>query len=196
VLSVYLQAVFELDLADEVETVATIAKAFEPLPSGVAVQWSKFLLAMNRRSMATQALRALLASFNEDGDVNFTANQYADAAEVLALQLLLPYEGIEVARQFVTGDTVMGDAAKLVRDAKMQLLVLLTRLIVFRVDVAAFAPSDPSGSLGCPGSGQGCSAADGVSTEPAQRCCGRRAADAQCVFAGCKWLHRTAAPGD
>uniref|UniRef100_H3H7B7 Uncharacterized protein n=1 Tax=Phytophthora ramorum TaxID=164328 RepID=H3H7B7_PHYRM len=86
VLSVYLQAVFELDLDDEVETAATIARAFAPLPSEIAIQWGKFLVAMNRRPMAAQALRGLLGSFAVDGGDPFSPEQYAKAAEVLALQ--------------------------------------------------------------------------------------------------------------
>ncbi|KAG6599725.1 uncharacterized protein IUM83_13259 [Phytophthora cinnamomi] len=113
VLSVYLQAVFELDLDDEVETAATIVGALAPLPSGIAIQWSKFLVAMNRRPMATQALRDLLGSFAVGGGENFSTEQYAAAAEVLVLQLLLPDEGIEAAREFVTGDSVLDDGVKL-----------------------------------------------------------------------------------
>ncbi|KAL4111527.1 hypothetical protein PRIC1_003205 [Phytophthora ramorum] len=113
VLSVYLQAVFELDLDDEVETAATIARAFAPLPNEIAIQWGKFLVAMNRRPMAAQALRGLLGSFAVDGGDPFSPEQYAKAAEVLALQVLLPDEGIEATRQFVTGDTVLDDAVKL-----------------------------------------------------------------------------------
>ncbi|ETK84980.1 hypothetical protein F441_10279 [Phytophthora nicotianae CJ01A1] len=120
VLSVYLQAVFELDLDDEVETATTIVKAFAPLPSTVAIQWSIFLLAMNRRPMATQELRELLASYTEDGTMGFNAQQYAKAAEVLALQLLLPDEGIETARGFVTGDHVLDDSTKLQLLRKIQ----------------------------------------------------------------------------
>ncbi|KAJ8574790.1 hypothetical protein ON010_g4427 [Phytophthora cinnamomi] len=114
VLSVYLQAVFELDLDDEVETAATIVGALAPLPSGIAIQWSKFLVAMNRRPMATQALRDLLGSIAVGGGENFSTEQYAAAAEVLVLQLLLPDEGIEAAREFVTGDSVLDDGVKLV----------------------------------------------------------------------------------
>lgn len=117
-LSVYLQAVFELDLDDEVVTAATIAKVFAPLPGGVATQWSNFLVAMNRRPMAKQALRDLLESFALDGGVDFSAEQYAKAAELLALQLLLPDEGIEAARQFVTRDSVLDDGTKLVREVE------------------------------------------------------------------------------
>ncbi|KAE8984458.1 hypothetical protein PF005_g23107 [Phytophthora fragariae] len=113
VLSVYLQAVFELDLDDEVESATTIAQAFAPLPSGIAIQWSKFLVAMNRRPMATQVLRDLLESYAVDAGGDFTSERYATAVEVLVLQLLLPDEGIEVARQFVTGDSVLDDGAKL-----------------------------------------------------------------------------------
>ncbi|GMF31429.1 unnamed protein product [Phytophthora fragariaefolia] len=106
----YREAVFELDLDDEVETAATIARAFPPLSSGIAIQWSKFLMAMNRRPVATQALRDLLESYAVE---SFDVEQYAAAAEVLAVQLLLPDEGIETARQFVTGDSVLDDEAKL-----------------------------------------------------------------------------------
>ncbi|EGZ13811.1 hypothetical protein PHYSODRAFT_562325 [Phytophthora sojae] len=127
VLSVYLQAVFELDLDDEVETAATIARAFAPLPSGIAIQWSKFLVAMNRRSMATQALRDLLECYAVDGGVTFTTEQYTAAAEVLALQLLLPDEGIEAARQFVTGDSVLDDGAKLQLLRRLQAAHLATQ---------------------------------------------------------------------
>ncbi|KAG4051811.1 hypothetical protein PC123_g13014 [Phytophthora cactorum] len=113
VLSVYLQAVFELDLDDEVETALAIVETFAPLPSDVATQWSNFLVAMNRRPMATQALRELLASYTEDGEVDFSAGQYTKATEVLVLQLLLPDEGIEAARSFVTADLVLDDTTKL-----------------------------------------------------------------------------------
>ncbi|POM66218.1 Hypothetical protein PHPALM_17957 [Phytophthora palmivora] len=113
VLSVYLQAVFELDLDDEVEMAATIAKAFAPLPSGIAIQWSNFLVAMNCRQMATEALREFLEFYSVDGGVDVNTEQYAKATEVLALQLLLPDEGIDAARKFVTGDKVLDDGLKL-----------------------------------------------------------------------------------
>ncbi|KAG6959396.1 hypothetical protein JG687_00008808 [Phytophthora cactorum] len=63
--------------------------------------------------MATQALRELLASYTEDGEVDFSAGQYTKATEVLVLQLLLPDEGIEAARSFVTADLVLDDTTKL-----------------------------------------------------------------------------------
>ncbi|KAI9984486.1 hypothetical protein PInf_005839 [Phytophthora infestans] len=119
-LSVYLQTVFELDLDDEVDTASTIVQAFAPLPSGIALQWTNFLLAMNRRPMATQALREVLASYTKDGAFNFSSEQYSKAAEVLALQLLLPDEGVETARRFVTADGVLDDSAKLQLLRKIQ----------------------------------------------------------------------------
>ncbi|GMF34181.1 unnamed protein product [Phytophthora lilii] len=70
--------------------------------------------------MATHALRDLLETFSRDGGVGPSVEQYAQAAEVLALQLLLPDEGIEAARQFVTGDGVLDDGTKLVCDRKEQ----------------------------------------------------------------------------
>ncbi|KAL3661831.1 hypothetical protein V7S43_013125 [Phytophthora oleae] len=117
VLSVYLQAVFELDLDDEVETAMTIIQAFTPLPSGVAIQWSNFLVAMNRRPMATQALKELLSSYGEN---SYSVEQYVKAAEVFALQLLLVDEGIDAVRKFVTTDPVLDDAAKLLLLQKIQ----------------------------------------------------------------------------
>jgi hypothetical protein len=38
-LSVYLQAIFELDADAEVETATAVVDAFAPLPMDVAVQW-------------------------------------------------------------------------------------------------------------------------------------------------------------
>ncbi|RLN53251.1 hypothetical protein BBJ29_004449 [Phytophthora kernoviae] len=113
VLSVYLQAVFELELDDEVQTAETITRAFSPLPCGVAIQWSKFLMAMNRRPLAQQTLKELLTSYTLGGEEKFSAEQYAQAAQVLALQLLLQDEGIDAARQFVTTDKTLDDNAKL-----------------------------------------------------------------------------------
>ena len=90
-------------------------KSFNPIPSEFAIQWSRFLLSMNHRSMAVQALHDLLESYDVDGNVNVSAKQIGEATEVMALQLLLPDEGIETARQFVKGSTLLDDAAKLVR---------------------------------------------------------------------------------
>ncbi|RLN89146.1 hypothetical protein BBJ28_00024537 [Nothophytophthora sp. Chile5] len=108
------QSVFELELYGEVETAAAIADAFAPLPCGIAIQWSKFLMAMKHRPLAQEALRALLASYQPDKSVGcFNTEQYANALELLALQLLLPDEGIEAARHFVTSDGVLDDPTKL-----------------------------------------------------------------------------------
>ncbi|KAG1699042.1 hypothetical protein DVH05_014414 [Phytophthora capsici] len=124
VLSVYLQAVFELDLDDEIETAMTIIQTFTPLPSGVAIQWSNFLVAMNRRSMATQALKELLSSY---GEKSYSVEHYAKAAELLVLQLLLVDEGIDAARKFVTADPVLDDAAKLLLLQKIQAAHLVAK---------------------------------------------------------------------
>ncbi|CAI5734639.1 unnamed protein product [Peronospora destructor] len=113
VLSVYLQTIFELNLDDEVETVVTIANGCTPLPSGIATQYCNFLMAMNRRLMAKQALQDLLQSFTVNGRMDFSTEQYTKAVETMALQLLLSDEGIEAAQQFVAEDKVLDDEVKL-----------------------------------------------------------------------------------
>ncbi|KAK1943816.1 hypothetical protein P3T76_005212 [Phytophthora citrophthora] len=145
VLSVYLQAVFELDLDDEVETAMTIIQAFKPLPSGVAIQWSNFLVAMNRRPMATQALKELLSSY---GEKSYSAEQYAKAAEMLALQLLLVDEGIDAARRSVTADSVLDDAAKLLLLQKIQAAHLAAKEASKTVEHASVDPVASNWSRG------------------------------------------------
>ncbi|CAI5706379.1 unnamed protein product [Peronospora effusa] len=113
VLSVYLQIIFELNLDDEVETVVAIANMFTPLPSDIATQYCKFLIAMNRRLLAKEVLQDLLESFSVNGGMDISTEQYMKAAETMALHLLLPEEGIQAAQQFVAEDKMLDDEVKL-----------------------------------------------------------------------------------
>lgn len=114
VLSVYLQSIFELDLDHEVETAIIIIKAFSPLPSDLVLPWSRLLVAMKRRSLATQYLQNLLVSDTLDKAVDWTPEESTKAAEILVVHLLLPDEGIEAARTFVTENRVLKESTKLV----------------------------------------------------------------------------------
>ncbi|CAH0481582.1 unnamed protein product [Peronospora belbahrii] len=127
VLSVYLQAVFELALDDEVETAMIMAKAFSPLPSHIAIHYCNFLIAMNRRLMAKQVLQDLLESLTRNRDVNSSVKQYVKAVEIMALQVMLPHEGIEAAQQFVTSDNVLNDEVKLQLLCQIQTMHLATQ---------------------------------------------------------------------
>ena len=118
VLCVYLQVVFELALDDEVETASSVVQHFAPLTSTVSIQWIHFLLAMNRRLMAKQTLRDLLTSLAMDKRMSFRTDEYNRAAETMVLQLLLPDEGIDAARQFVMENTELDDSTKAVRTWK------------------------------------------------------------------------------
>ncbi|CAH0485997.1 unnamed protein product [Peronospora farinosa] len=113
VLSVYLQIIFELNLDDEVETVVAIANMFTPLPSGIATQYCKFLIAMNRRLLAKEVLQDLLESFTVNGGMDISTEQYMKVAETMALHLLLPEEGIQAAQLFVAEDKMLDDEVKL-----------------------------------------------------------------------------------
>ncbi|KAK1943825.1 hypothetical protein P3T76_005221 [Phytophthora citrophthora] len=77
---------------------------------------SGFLVAMNHRPMATQTLKELLTSYVNK---SYSAEQYAKAAEVLALQLLLVDEGIDAARKIVSADPVLEDVVKLIQAAHL-----------------------------------------------------------------------------
>ncbi|CEG50440.1 uncharacterized protein PHALS_00585 [Plasmopara halstedii] len=113
VLSVYLQAVFELDLDDEVETATAIVKALSPLPDDFVIKWSSFLVAMNRRMMARQCLENLLISQAVDGATTLNVKHYIKAVEILVLYLLLPDDGLEAAQNFVSGNNILEDGDKM-----------------------------------------------------------------------------------
>ena len=115
-LSVYLQLIFELNLDDEVDTASRVMESFAPLESGVSIQWIKFLLAMDRRLMAKQALRDLMKSSTVVERFGFCNEEYATAAETMVLQFILPDEGVETAQQFVKGLIELDEETKLVRD--------------------------------------------------------------------------------
>ncbi|KAL3673700.1 hypothetical protein V7S43_001397 [Phytophthora oleae] len=103
---------------------------------------------MNRRSIATQALEAFLSSY---GEKSYSVEQYAKAAEVLALQLLLADEGIDAARKFVTADPVLDDAAKLLLLQKILAANLAAKEANKAVEQASVDHTVPKRSSGVQG---------------------------------------------
>ncbi|TDH70198.1 hypothetical protein CCR75_002229 [Bremia lactucae] len=111
-LSVYLQAIFELDRSEDVDTATAIVNSFRPLPGGIALYYSRFLVAMNQRAMALESLNDLLASYAVNKATRCTIEEYIHAVELLALHVLLPGEGQKAAQKFVTKDRVLNDTFK------------------------------------------------------------------------------------
>uniref|UniRef100_A0AAV1ULD4 Uncharacterized protein n=1 Tax=Peronospora matthiolae TaxID=2874970 RepID=A0AAV1ULD4_9STRA len=124
VLSVYLQLLFEQNLDDEVDTAASVMESFAPLESRVSIQWIKFLLAMDRRLMAKQALRDFMKSSTVVERIGFCNEEYATAAEIMVLQLVLPDEGVEAAQQFVQDQIELDEETKLQLLGRIQLAYL------------------------------------------------------------------------
>ncbi|KAJ0408088.1 hypothetical protein ATCC90586_006059 [Pythium insidiosum] len=115
-LSIYLRSVFELGDDDEVGDAADLVAALAPLPVELSLQWITFLVAMERRDEALDAINALLqvlaASIADGGDSTAARQQYLSATELLVRHVLLPSDDVDDVVAYIDQDAVLDATSK------------------------------------------------------------------------------------
>ncbi|KAJ0405166.1 hypothetical protein P43SY_001371 [Pythium insidiosum] len=115
-LSIYLRSVFELGDDDEVGDAADLVAALAPLPVELSLQWITFLVAMERRDDALDAINALLqvlaASIADGGDSTAARQQYLSATELLVRHVLLPSDDVDDVVAYIDQDAVLDATSK------------------------------------------------------------------------------------